>query len=74
MLVLERRRDQDILITLADGRVVVLTVVEVHRGSVRLGIKGSLAIPARRAEVQRRVDRERLAAAAVRPIAPRGGD
>lgn len=56
MLVLSRKRDQEIVIG-ADGGVVI-TVVEVRQNSVRLGVSAPKTTPVHRREVFDRIKRE----------------
>ncbi|WIK88672.1 carbon storage regulator [Varibaculum cambriense] len=56
MLVLTRRRGEEIVI----GDQVVITVVESHKDSVRLGISAPKDLTIRRGELLEQPDRERL--------------
>lgn len=55
MLVLSRRRDESIVITL-DGRRVVVVVVDIRGDKVRIGIEADPDISIHRGEVQDRID------------------
>lgn len=58
MLVLSRRIGEKIVI--GDG--IVVTVVEVHRDSVRLGVDAPRSVPVNRAELLEAVSHENVAA------------
>jgi carbon storage regulator len=51
MLILDRKRDQKIMI--GDG--IVLTVVEIRYGSVRIGIEADPSIPVHREEIHKEI-------------------
>jgi carbon storage regulator len=51
MLILDRKRDQKIMI----GDEIVLTVVEIRYGSVRIGIEADPSIPIHREEVAEKI-------------------
>jgi carbon storage regulator len=55
MLVLSRRRDESIVISL-DGRRVVVVVVDIRGDKVRIGIEADPDISIHRGEVQDRID------------------
>lgn len=76
MLVLSRRIGEKIVI--GDG--IVVTVVEVHRDSVRLGVDAPRSVPVNRAELLQAVSEENQAAmsgteaaAALQSIKPKSG-
>ncbi len=52
MLVLSRKCGETIMI----GRDITVTVLEVHRGRVKLGLAGPPAVPIRRKELHERVE------------------
>lgn len=56
MLVLTRRRGEEIVV----GDQIVITVVESHKDSVRLGISAPKDLTIRRGELLEQPDRERL--------------
>ena len=63
MLVLSRKRDQQIVI--GDG--IVITVVEIRGDKVRLGINAPTEIPVHRQEVYEAIQRENLRASRLEP-------
>ena len=63
MLVLSRQRDESIII----GDNVVVTVVDVRRDKVRLGIEAPREIPVHRREVYEAIQREKHQAAQIDP-------
>lgn len=59
MLVLARYRDQSVILTLDDGRRIVVTVTDVRaNGQVRLGFTAPEDVTVHRDEVQLKVERE----------------
>ena len=58
MLVVSRRRDETVVITLPDGNRITFQVVDIRGDKVRLGIEAPKSIPVHRGEVQEAVDRE----------------
>ena len=58
MLVLSRKRQQSVVVGGADGseRVLRVTVLEISRGTVRLGFEVDREIPAHRLEVWERLE------------------
>ena len=58
MLVLSRKKDEDIVI--ADGEIVI-RVVEIRGDKVRLGIEAPQDIPVHRREVHEAIERENAA-------------
>jgi carbon storage regulator len=63
MLVLSRQCDQSIVI----GDNIVITVVDVRRDKVRLGIDAPTEIPVHRREVYEAIQRENLRASQLQP-------
>ena len=63
MLVLSRQRDESIVI----GDNVVVTIVDIRRDKVRLGIEAPGEIPVHRREVYEAIQRENRRAAQLRP-------
>ena len=63
MLVLSRQRDESIMI----GDNIVITIVDIRRDKVRLGIKAPSEIPVHRQEVYEAIQRENLQAAKLEP-------
>lgn len=61
MLVLSRRRDEQVII--GDG--IVITVVEVRGDKVRLGIAADRDVPVHRGEVHNAIQREKQTAPVV---------
>jgi carbon storage regulator len=51
MLVLSRKKDEVIVITLEDGSTVEIVVVEIRGDKVRLGITAPSSIPVNRLEI-----------------------
>jgi carbon storage regulator len=51
MLVLSRLKGEQIEITLPTGEIILITVVEIHRGRVRIGVKAPRTIRVHRMEV-----------------------
>lgn len=56
MLVLSRHRDEDIVITMPDGRRIRVAVVEIRGDKVRLGFHADTDIQIHRSEVQAQID------------------
>lgn len=71
MLVLSRHTDERIRITLPDGQVIALVVVELKPAAVRLGIQAPRDVVVDREEIAVRKDRAR--AEAPRAASERGG-
>ncbi len=63
MLVLSRHRDESIMI----GDNIVITIVDIRRDKVRLGIKAPSEIPVHRQEVYEAIQRENLQASKLDP-------
>ena len=63
MLVLSRRRDESIVI----GENIVLTIVDIRRDKVRLGIEAPEEIPVHRREVHEAIQRENRRASQLQP-------
>jgi carbon storage regulator len=63
MLVLSRQRDESIMI----GDNIVITIVDIRRDKVRLGIKAPSEVPVHRQEVYEAIQRENLQAAKLDP-------
>ncbi len=59
MLVLSRTETQEIVVELEGGELVVVTVVEIGRGKVRLGVTAEKNRPVHRREVYEAIKRER---------------
>lgn len=59
MLVLSRKRDQDIVIETPDGQKIVVCVVEIVGNKVRLGITGHKEIKVHRGEVHLAIERQK---------------
>lgn len=55
-LLLQRKEDESLVMTLPDGREVVVTVVRVEAGKVRLGISAPRDVRVDRLEVRRELD------------------
>jgi carbon storage regulator len=55
MLVLSRHRGERIII----GDDIVITLIDIYKDSVRLGIDAPVAVPVHRSEVAERIERER---------------
>lgn len=59
MLVLMRRPQESIILTLEDGRTITITLLGIDRATrSRIGITADKTIMVNRSEVQRRVDAE----------------
>ena len=58
MLVLSRAVNEKIIITLPNGDLLKITIVELRRGKVRLGIEAPREIPVHREEVYNAINRE----------------
>jgi carbon storage regulator len=58
MLVLRRRLGERVVI----GKNIEVTVLELHKNHVKLGISGPLDIPVHREEVQQRIAAQEIAA------------
>ena len=58
MLVLSRKRDEKILITLPDGRLVEIMVVDIQGDKVRLGIEAPKEVPVHRQEVYEAIQKK----------------
>jgi carbon storage regulator len=58
MLVVSRRRDETVVVTLPDGNRIVFSVVDIRGDKVRLGIEAPKSIPVHRGEIQEAIDRE----------------
>jgi len=58
MLVLSRKKAEEILITAPDGTVITLMMVEVRGDKARIGIDAPREWSVHRAEVQRKIDKE----------------
>lgn len=63
MLVLSRQRDESIMI----GDNIVITIVDIRRDKVRLGIKAPSEVPVHRQEVYEAIQRENLQASKLEP-------
>lgn len=59
MLVLSRKTNESIVVTLPDGRDVVLTVVEIRGDKVRLGITAARDIAVHREEIWDLIQQEK---------------
>jgi len=57
MLVLSRRKGEEIVI----GGAICLTILDVRRGTVRVGVEAPPEIPVHRREVQEAIDRDQQA-------------
>ena len=58
MLVLEREKDEAVIVTMPDGQRMTVMVVRAHGGSCRLGFDADKSVKIHRAEVQARIDAE----------------
>ena len=58
LLVLKRRRTEEIIVTSPDGTRVRIALVESDQGSARIGIEAPSDWTINRAEVQRAIERE----------------
>ncbi len=67
MLVLSRQRDESIMI----GDNIVITIVDIRRDKVRLGIKAPTEITVHRQEVYEAIQRENLQASRLDPQSTR---
>jgi carbon storage regulator len=56
MLVLSRKENESIVLTLPNGQEIVVTVVEIDRGKIRLGFEAPLDIKIFRTEIWRGQD------------------
>jgi carbon storage regulator len=56
MLVLQRKRNESIILTGPDGTRSKITIVEVDRGRVRVGIEAPNSVKVHRDEVQEMID------------------
>ena len=63
MLVLSRKRDETIMI----GDEIEITVVDIRRDKIRLGITAPKSVPVHRKEVYEVIQRENQAAAGMQP-------
>ena len=59
MLLLTRNREERVIITLSDGRRIVVTVTDIWRDKVRIGFEADQDIAIHREEVLIRMERER---------------
>jgi len=50
MLVLSRKKNESVIITLPDGREIVVVVVEIDRGKIRLGFQADADVKIDRRE------------------------
>jgi len=51
MLVLSRKKNESVIITLPDGREIVVVVVEIDRGKIRLGFQADADVKIDRREL-----------------------
>lgn len=58
MLVVSRRRDETVVVTLPDGNRITFQVVDIRGGKVRLCIDAPTSVPVHRGEVQAAIDNE----------------
>ena len=56
MLVLGRKKNQSLILTMPDGRRITVTVAQVRSGSCRLGITAPDDVAVMRDEIQREID------------------
>lgn len=63
MLVLSRKRYEEIVVTCPDGSRVVLTCVDIRGDKVRFGIEAPASYGIHRGEIQEAIDRDRNASA-----------
>lgn len=58
MLVLNRNRDQRVVITTSSGETIVVTVVDVRPGKARLGFEADASVVIHRSEVFERIEQQ----------------